>query len=150
MKKLIVLFIFCAVVSAQNSTEVPTWEEIQKVLNYKENGTAAILYETRITSNVKDAEPVDDITSVQVDSSASIWMKFLLPKNVSEDRFTLVIKKGPLPVKTAPLKVSLQSNNGTLVYRTWRSHTFDKEGTFTVEIYFEESLVQTMTLEVVK
>lgn len=135
---------------AQNDQEIPSWQEIRKVLDYKENGSAAILYDTRITSRVEKADPVDNLTEIKQDSSATVWMKFLLPKNIKEERYTLLIKKGPIPVLTKQLKLSLKSNNGALVYRTWRSHSFKKLGRYKVEIYFEENLIKSIDIEVVE
>ena len=148
MTKIFILCLFLATALSQNDQDIPTWLEIRKVLDYKESGAAAILYETRLSSKILNADATDDLTSLDKDSTAFVWMKFLLPKNLTEERFTLVIKKGPIPVMTSPLKLSLKSNNGALVYRTWRSHKFTKAGNYTIEIYFEELLVKEMTLKV--
>jgi hypothetical protein len=142
MFKLFSTLLLCIFAFAQTDSDTPTWKEIRKVLDYKDGGAAAILYETRLTSKVVDAEATNDITTIKKDSTASVWMKYLLPKNISEERFTLVISRGPIPVKTATLKIALKSNNGTLSYRTWRSHKFTKTGSYSAKIYFEESLVK--------
>lgn len=149
MAKLLLLCLAFVLCAAQTDTSIPTWKEIRKILDYKESGNAAILYDTRLTSKIKNADPVDNITTVKKDSAATVWMKFLLPKDLEEKRFTLVISKGPLPVKTSELKLALKSNNGALIYRTWRTHTFTKTGTHTARIYFEETLVKELTFTVI-
>lgn len=149
MTRLIILLIIAGAVWAQD--ERPSWEEIRKVSNYLSSGPDAILYDTRVTTGiVREGEnrnqPENTITEIAKDSVGYVWMNFLLPPNVEEKRYTLLIKKGPLPKLTSQIKLG-PVKNGQIVYRTWRKFTFTDVGEYVVEVYFKENLVTTLKVE---
>lgn len=143
MKFIASLILICAIAFSQ---EKPTWQDIQKVVNYKENGDAAILYQHQITSKIDKMNPVDNLEEVSVDSTAFIWLKFLVPPKIEDKNFTVVVRKGPIPKKTQQLTLKTRSEDGALVYRTYVTYKFKDKGEHFIDIYFKETLVQNIKI----
>ena len=147
MKLLAILLLVSTMILSQ---EKPTWNEIQKVVQYKESGKEAVLYQHQITTKLVDLNPIDSVSEIGKDSTAILWLKFLVPAEIEDKNYTVVIKKGPIPKKTKQLTLKTSSKTGALIYRTYISHKFLDEGSHVIEVYFRDDLVQTLNLNVVE
>lgn len=145
MKVLIMLSIMLSTAAFGSN---PTADQISKVMEYKENGKTPILYDFKITSDVVKNEPQDSLSNIDLDSKASFWMKFFVPNESETTSVIVVIKKGPIAVKTKELSLKNDKKLGSYRYRTWTNNTFKKSGEHSVEVYVNEELVKSAKFNV--
>jgi hypothetical protein len=104
------------------------------------NGDTPVLYDYQLTSAVESNQPTDELRIVEADSKAVFWMKFMVPAKAKSPNITVVIKKGPVPVKTKEI-VLKNSENGYYGYRTWVTKKYSKPGNYVVDVYHNDSVI---------
>ena len=157
MKIFLFLIISITSVSAQfefaeNDSTFPSPEMILKVYNYMLHGThGAILYDTQITSDLKDdGFPLDALTTVNLGDEVMIWMNFLLPANHVDENYSVIIQRGPIPEFVNKPVVRRSNNKGSLYSRITRKFKPKRPGTYSVKIYRRDIIIKEYDFIVVK
>jgi len=144
MRPMIVFLFVALAVPAVAQPAVPSADEINKVLNYFNDGkdTGPILVEAALCGKVdrKTKECTDPVTDkTEAKKTVELLMRWFVPKDgVYDDIRIEWIHEGEVRL-TSDLKITTAYN-----YRTWKAKTLKKEGAWEIRIRRGDDEIKTI------
>lgn len=148
MKLLLTLLVLLTLATAQDTKmAAPSADATKAFIEYFNTGSDAVLFDAKLTSKVVDSMPTDEVSEVAVGSVVSIWVKFMMPKNSTDNSYKAVFKKGDTTLKTKTFELS-GGEWGNMGYRSWSSKGLHSAGAYTVEIVKGDAVVKSFNVTV--
>ena len=144
MKAVVVLLVMSVALFSQGK---PSMDETKKFIEYYASGKDAVLFDAKVTSKVEDRMPVDEITETKAGSVVSLWVKFMIPKNATDNKYKAVFKFGDTVLKTKQFDL-VGGDFGSMGYRSWSSKGLHNKGEHVIEITHGEEVVKSFKVMV--
>ena len=142
MNKLLMGLLFAALPISVMAQEVPTPDEVKKVLDfyYHGQGSGLVLYDSKFCQDIhregdEKNECAGEITDTPITKGAPVylWMAYMVPMGEEKNNIIVQFEHSGITRLVKNLDIS-----GSLRYRTWRKLVFDKAGDWTVKIVHDK------------